>query len=161
MREIRVAARDLDKHVAQLIAQGDTPGHLERGWLLTFELLKGIRDAARGAGADTAVMLIPLKLQLQDDALEGFRAAAGASMRTPDPGRPQEAARTFARDAGIEIIDLLPAFRSWTTQRRSSDAKASLHLQEGHWNVSGHRLAAEVAAQAIVDRQLVKARRPQ
>ena len=64
--------------------------------------------------------------------------------------KPQRAMRTFGREANIEIIDLLPTLRRWTLEN-----KASLHLQDGHWNEKGHRLAADTVVKEIVERRLV------
>jgi hypothetical protein len=152
LREIRVVAADLDKHVAQLVEGGEVPMQLGRGWDLTFELLKSIRDAGKRVGAETVVMVIPLNLQLQQGAQDAPRTVAGTSSSERAIDKPQRAISEFGRNAGIDIIDLLPFFRYETLGRRTS-----LHLQEGHWNVTGHRVAAGVVASEIVNRRLLEA----
>jgi len=149
LREIRSVAAALSEHVMQLIGRNETE-ELKRGWKLTFELFKGIREVGKSMGAGTAIMLIPLRLQLQDDALDGFRTFVGMSTDDVAIERPQQAMRTFGREANIEIIDLLPTLRRWTVEN-----KASLHLQDGHWNEKGHRLAADTVVKEIVERRLV------
>src|SRR5437016_3856823 len=136
LREMRSVAAALDKHVMQLIGRSEETEELKRGWKLTFELFKGIREVGKSMGAETAIMLIPLRLQLQDDdiAIE----------------KPQQAMRTFGREANIDIIDLLPILRRWTLEN-----KASLHLPDGHWNEKGHRLAADTVVKQIVEKRLV------
>ena len=149
--EIRSLATALDKHVMQLIGRNEETEELKRGWKLTFELFKGIREVGKGMGAETAIMLIPLRLQLHDDALDGFRTSIGMSTDDVAIERPQQAMRTFGREANIEIIDLLPTLRRWTVEN-----KASLHLQEGHWNVNGHMLAAKIAVDELIRRRIVR-----
>jgi hypothetical protein len=153
---MRMLAADLDKHVATLIAPDAAPTSADRGWALTFELLKEIRDTGRRMGAATAVMLIPLRIQLQPSALERFRDAAGLSAGALALDRPQQAMRAFGGKEGIEIIDLLPAMRSWTAANAVRNAGASLHLHEGHWNVDGHRLASETAVRALLEKGLLQ-----
>ncbi len=149
LREMRSVAAALSEHVMQLIGRNETE-ELKRGWKLTFELFKGIREVGKSMGAGTAIMLIPLRLQLQDDALDGFRTFVGMSTDDVAIERPQQAMRTFGREANIEIIDLLPTLRRWTVEN-----KASLHLQDGHWNEKGHRLAADTVVKEIVEKRLV------
>lgn len=153
--EIRNLATALDKHVMQLIGKNEETEELKRGWKVTFELFKGIREVGKSMGAETAIMLIPLKLQLQDDSLDGFRTLTDMSMDDIAIEKPQQAMRTFGHEANIEIIDLLPTLRRWTVEHRTSENKASLHLQEGHWNVNGHILAAKIAAEELIRRRMV------
>ncbi len=140
----------------QLIGRNEETEELKRGWKLTFELFKGIREVGKTMGAETAIMLIPLKLQLQDDSLDDFRASFGMSMDDVAIEKPQQAMRTFGREANIKIIDLLPTLRRWTVEHRTSGNKASLHLQEGHWNVKGHILAAKIAADELIRQRIVR-----
>ena len=153
--EIREVASALDRHVLQVVQGGDEPAELQRGWQVTSELLKGIRDAGKGLGAETAVMLIPLRYQLEPDSLRKFREAAGVTSGNAVVDRPQQLMKKLGREAGLEIIDLLPVFQSQTASAGHSRSDGSLHLQEGHWNTMGHRLAANIAADEIVKRQLL------
>ncbi len=157
LREIRDVTSALNTHVLQITQGAAEPEELQRGWKLTFELLKGIRDAGRTLGAETAVMLIPLRYQLEPDSLRQFQQAAGVTKNSLVIDRPQQLIRDFGREAGLDIVDLLPAFQSLTKSGGDSPSHGSLHLQEGHWNATGHRLAADIAADEIVKRHLLKA----
>lgn len=148
--EIRNSATALDKHVMQLIGKNEETEELKRGWKVTFELFKRIREVGKSMGAETAIMLIPLKLQLQDDSLDEFRTFAGMSKDGVAIEKPQQAMRVFGRETNIEVIDLLPTLRKWTAAHRTAENKDSLHLQEGHWNVNGHALAAKIAVDELV-----------
>ena len=158
--EIRIAGRALNTHVFQLMRRNGETNELRRGWKVTFELFKAMREAGQGMNAETAIMLIPLRLQLEDDALEKFRVSAGMSMDEIAVEKPQQVMKAFGQAANIEVIDLLPAFRRWTVERRASGKGASLHLNEGHWNVSGHALAARVVVDELVRRRIVRDDKP-
>jgi hypothetical protein len=153
--EIREVASALDKHVLHVVQGGDEPADLQRGWQVTAELLKRIRDTGETLGAETAVMLIPLRYQLEPDSLRKFREAAGVITTSAVIDRPQQLMRTLGREAGLEIIDLLPAFQSQMSHEHTSKG-SSLHLQEGHWSAMGHRLATNIAAEEILERQRLK-----
>ena len=154
--EIQNAATALDGHVRELISRNGGSVDLQRGWKLTFELFKRIREVGKSMGADTAIILIPLKAQLQEDSLEEFLNSAGMSIDDVVIDKPQQEMKTFGHEANIEIIDLLPTLRKWTMEHRTSEAGASLHLHEGHWNVDGHILAAKSAVDELVRRNLVR-----
>ena len=168
--EIRRLAAALDDHEMQLIGRNEKPigrnekpigknenlEEFKKGWKLTFALLKEIRKVGKSMGVETAIMLIPLKVQLQDDSLEDFRAVVGMSTDDVAIDKPQQVMKAFGHEAHIEIIDLLPALRSWTMEHRTSESKASLHLREGHWNVKGHALAAKIAADELSRRRIVR-----
>ncbi len=51
-------------------------------------------------------------------------------------------------ELGIPYLDLLPAFRS-------AVAEGLYRHGDGHWNETGHRLAAELVLAALIDRGLV------
>jgi hypothetical protein len=147
--ETRILAKLLNDHVTRLIHRNPDASQLARAWHLTFALLRGIQDAGGASGADTVVMLIPLRIQLHQDALDAFRAAAAMAPSDVEIDKPQLEMGRFGRRSGIEILDLLPAFRDWTRRHASLGRSSSLHLEEGHWNSVGHRLAASVVAEAL------------
>ena len=156
----RNAATALDKHVMQLISGNEETAELKRGWSLTFELFKAIQAVGKSLGAQTAIMLIPLKLQLQDDSFDDFIRSAGILKNNVIIEKSQRKMQAFGQDVNIQIIDLLPSFREWTVRQRTRETKPSLHLNEGHWNEKGHRLAAHIAIQEIVERQLAEVNSP-
>jgi hypothetical protein len=153
---MQMLAADLNRHVAGLITPGAGATASDRGWELTFALFRGIRDAGKRIGARTAILLIPLRIQLHPAALEGFRNAAGLAAEDIDLDKPQQLMRKFGAEAGIDIIDPLPAMRGWTATSASGSAGASLHLQEGHWNNDGHRLASEIVARSLIEKGMLR-----
>jgi acetyltransferase AlgX (SGNH hydrolase-like protein) len=148
--QMRVVADQLDSHVRQLIDK-DEPETVRKGWRLTRELMLGIREQGARVGARTAVMLIPLFLQIDDDKLRGWLAANRLRAEDLALDRPQERMHGIGEAAGVVVIDLLPAFRS--TRR-----EGGLYLvRDGHWNSHGHQLAAAVVGNELVARKLLDA----
>jgi hypothetical protein len=147
---MRQAGQQLDVHVLQLL-QNDEPAAMKKGWELTQGLVLGIRDEGARVGARTMVMLIPLSLQVYGDVLERWLAANGVSADRLALERPQERMRAIGTASNVETFDLLPAFR-----KSVKDNGRSLHLAgDGHWNAEGHRLAAALVADGLIDRKVL------
>ena len=65
--------------------------------------------------------------------------------------KPQRLVTRVADQVGIPVIDLLPAFREWTT-----GGDATLYLErDGHWNDQGHRLGSDIVSRELVRRGLI------
>ena len=148
--EVKVAARQLDDHVSQLL-RGDEPTSIEKGWRLTAGLISEVQRQAARDGARTAVFLIPLSIQIYDDMLKQWLAERGLSASDIELDKPQAAMERVGKATGVDVIDPLGAFRAW--HRRQG---RGLHLVgEGHWNPDGHRLAAAVVAEELTRRELL------
>jgi hypothetical protein len=95
-----------------------------------------IRDIARGAGADCLVVLIPDETQV-DGALQAEVARAwDRPLASIDFARPTRMVAAALARAGVETLDLLPAFRAAATETRLYKPR------DTHWNLAGNRLAA-------------------
>jgi lysophospholipase L1-like esterase len=147
---MRQAASRLDSHVLQLLRKEESPS-ISRGWALTEGLMRGVRDEGERVGGRTAVMLIPLALQLYEETLRSWLATNDAVLDELALEQPQQRMRDIGATVGVEIVDLLPAFRDAVKA-----SGRSLHLvRDGHWNPDGHRLAAALVADAVTARGLV------
>lgn len=89
-------------------------------------------SASRAAGAEVALVLFPHFEQLTERAREGA-----------DPDPVQERLVRLARDEGIAVVDLLPAFR------RASRAGKPPMLDYFHPDARGHAIAAQVIAEEL------------
>ena len=147
--EVQGLAMALDSHVLQLVAKRDGPG-IEKGWRLTGGLIERIQHVGQSFDAETVVMLIPLKMQLHAEVLDAFLVRHGKTADQIILDLPQKKMTEYAVKSHLSIIDLLPDFLASTQV-----SHASLYLEEGHWNVYGHKLAAEIAAKALLERGLV------
>lgn len=148
--EIRQVRSALDSHIVQLFREPPPEG-IASGFRLTELLLAEIKSTAQGVGAPTALFLLPLKVQLSDSIYAAFVQSAGATEAEMPAARPQRVMVAIADSLQIPVIDLLPAFVEWTA---TSDTTLYM-VQDGHWNEAGHRLAAAIVAQGLIDAGLV------
>jgi len=142
---------DLSAHVVNLIRA--TPSEpIERGWKLTYELLRRIRAKGREIGADTAVFLIPLSIQLEEEKLFGLLARHKVPPIAVSVRRPQELMTAFGAAEQMSVIDLLPDFVAWKTRH-----EGLLFLKyDGHLTERGHELAAAAVARELLERRLIR-----
>lgn len=149
LRQSGTDARLLDAHVASLIRR-EPDARTTVGWEVTRQLLDRTHQVARDAGAQMAVFLIPLEIQVSAPAREKFLAAARIRAEDVELDQPQSVLAQWGARAGVAVIDLTPPFRA----REGS----ALYLEyDGHWNRDGHALAAGVVAKEIVDLHLIRA----
>jgi hypothetical protein len=149
-REVRVEARQLSTHVGGLFAHDDP--RIARGLELTRLLLERIRTIASEDGARVVLTLIPLGVQLSDRQFMEFAGAGAGARHAAQIDRPQRELKLIGARAGIDVIDLLPGFREWVVS-----GGASLYLtRDGHWDRSGHRVAARIVASELVRLGLVR-----
>jgi hypothetical protein len=150
LTSVRMAGQQLDVHVVRLL-QKDEPVSITRGWELTRRLVAGIRKEGDRVGAATAVVLIPLSLQVYPEMLRQWLTANGVSADRLALERPQERMREIGAASSVGTIDLLPTFR-----KAFKDNGQRLHLErDGHWNLEGHRLAAATVADELIRRELL------
>jgi hypothetical protein len=91
-------------------------------------------------------VLLPIAYQLSDSSFANFAQASEMSPQAMRIGKPQQLIAPEADSLRIRVIDLLPRFRQWT-----ADSTAPLYLElDGHWNEAGHRLAAQVVTEGLL-----------
>ena len=147
--EMRIEANQLEAHVVDLFRVAEDE-RMSRGLELTTLLLDRIHVIASSAGSRTAVVLVPLAVQLSDSE---FTRIVGSG-RGLEIDRPQRLIRGICERTGIAVIDLLPGFQEWT-----ASGGGSLYLErDGHWNEAGHRLAAAIAGSELVRLGLARPR---
>lgn len=140
------AAQQLNVHLAELVSKA-TASRMDKGWQLTFRLFKELKTASKKIGADVAVFLIPLWIQISDVQYERFLSEHQLSRGDIDFDRPQRMMKQFGMHEGIRVIDLLSEFKDWEDHH-----KEDLYLEaDAHWTNSGHRLASELVAYALID----------
>ena len=107
---------------------------------MTYELLKSIKDTGKLICAKTAIFLIPLTVQLNDEKLVKFY-----TLNLPRDAislyRPQQLMKEFGKAENIAVIDLLPYFREWQVRH----GKALFLKYDGHWTEDGHEVAASIS----------------
>lgn len=150
MGEMQEVAQALSAHVVELLTV-PSPPNIATGWQLTDRLLGAMRDTAKAAGSQMAVVLLPLRYQLADTAFASFVKQAKMAPERMGMYQPQTMIKQMTDSLHIPVVDLLPAF-----QQRTATDKAPLYLEwDGHWNDAGHRLAADVIVRDLVSDNLV------
>jgi lysophospholipase L1-like esterase len=150
-KEIQNTGFQLNRHVANLLSNTKTDT-IERGWRLTFQEMAAIQTEGKEIGAEAVVVLIPSSLQLSREKLGRLMATNNMSQHDITGSEPQDMMLKFGKTQGLETIDLLPAFKEWGEKRNEQ-----LYLEsDGHWNSTGHRLAADNVASEFLHRRLVK-----
>ena len=113
-------------------------------WKVTEELIKAMRSEVSSRGARFAVVTLSNPPQdLPDEAArEAFLKRVGGQ----DIFYPDFRIRDFCRSEGIEVITLAPGMQAFAEQNHLMLHGFGKDLGNGHWNVAGHRHAAEFAA---------------
>jgi lysophospholipase L1-like esterase len=108
-------------------AHEDESGILEKEKVLTRHLVASLHAACQDVGCELIVTVIPPRLgdTWDEETLDLVE---------------------YVTQQGIRFIDLVPAF--WNQERRGIQ---DYHPRDGHWNASGHRLAAEVMYEFFVE----------
>jgi hypothetical protein len=120
----------------------------ENGWWITKQLLAEAHRLSKRAGAQIAVLPIPLTYQVDGRAYETLLATRKFSAQQIDPNKPQMVLFGILEEHDIPRVDLLPEFLRYanTTQGQS------LYIAgDGHWNGNGHRVAASAASRQVAD----------
>ena len=113
---------------------------IRKGWEWTRQDLLEARDAARNAGAEFVVVIIPFREQVYWDLLKDKLPEWDKA----NPDGPGDLVRTFCKDNGIRVLDLAPAFRE-----RARPGRQLYFYGDGHWNPEGNQFAAETIAEFL------------
>lgn len=148
---VRRGGIQLDHHVSNLIRRDSSP-ELEDQWALTLALLDKAKGLAAGRGAWLAVGLIPLAIQVDDAQFTAFLEAHHLEADDVDRDAPQRRVREWGVKRGVEVIDLLPAFRAHAHR----NSETHYLPNDGHWSRAGHALAAEEVAMELRRRGIVQ-----
>ncbi|MEW6269111.1 MAG: SGNH/GDSL hydrolase family protein [Thermodesulfobacteriota bacterium] len=111
--------------------------------LLTSRLMLEVARHARAIGAQPVVLIIPELWQVEvynDPALRRRLADAGADFR-----RPQRVLRAAMEDAGIELIDALPALAR-ASRHLARRGEHTYYSEWRHLNANGHAVLARLLA---------------
>jgi lysophospholipase L1-like esterase len=105
-----------------------------------------MQAASRAHGARFAAILGVSKTQLEPAIYARTLIELGCDPRAHDVDLPPSRLAAAAAARGVEVFDLLPAFRS-------AVAREAVHFRyDGHWNAAGHRIAARALYDALVAR---------
>jgi lysophospholipase L1-like esterase len=116
---------------------------LEYAWTRTAQILEALVRDVEAHGARPLVVYVPTVMEVDERAWDLTRATYGLQESQWDRGRVLARLREIARSLGLPLLDLTPNLRA----ANSGWLGGPYYPRDGHWNASGHRVAArDVAA---------------
>jgi lysophospholipase L1-like esterase len=124
------------------------PAYVRDGFDLTRDMLGELRDAAKELGAETWVVLVPVREQIWDREWNAI-LASDARPETLVRDALQRALGDRARELGLVVVDLYDAFRT------HNGAGETLYWRiDAHYDAAGHALTADEVVAALRARGL-------
>ena len=123
---------------------------LNYSWNLTKALLKEIDITAKENNAKTLIVLIPSKLQIHDEFWEKIKRQYTLNDQNYKLSKPNDILVQFGSDNDISVLDMLPTFRE-----HAKNGERLYFYKDGHWNEKGHKLAAELIYDKLIEEQLI------
>jgi len=118
---------------------------MQTAWSVTEGLLLAMRDEVKARGAEFRIVTLAARPQVIPDPakrLEFMRKLGVADLSYAD-----NRIREFGAREGIPVTNLAPALSEYAEANHAYlNGFHSANLGAGHWNETGHRLAAEVIA---------------
>lgn len=116
-------------------------------WRVTEALIQQMRDEVRQRGAKFALVTLSNPIQVYPDPVvrQNFMKHIGVSAVF----YPNLRLKDFARRQQIDFLDLAEPMQAYADQNRVFLHGFGSNIGNGHWNATGHRLAAELIAQKL------------
>lgn len=125
----------------------------ERGWTLGKRIIEEMNQICRDARAKLILFLIPMKEQVTEEGrLSVLEVAAvmGVERNQLDFEKPNRLLVALGGEKNIDVIDPLPAF--W---ERAQQGRSLYYRLDKHLTAEGHRKAAELIYEHLVNHHLV------
>jgi hypothetical protein len=153
---IRARAENLETSVAleaglsRGIFGPPTTPEMREAWEVTERLILELQRATREDGTSLAIMTTTMASQVDPQ----LRAQTARDHPDWDLDYADRRIRQFAESKGIPCLVLAPAFLDY--QKKTGRRLHGFgNVSRGHWNAEGHRLAADLLRQFLIERRLV------
>lgn len=124
------------------------------GWKLTQRLLLELRNAAAARKTEIVILLVPASLQVDRGRHDTLAILGGGypAVRAyfTDPTRPQRLFAELCASARLDCVDPLPNLLATEPRERT------YYAIDGHWTPVAHRIAAEMVAARLREREVLK-----
>lgn len=149
-------ARDRMMHLQGGMASGipldyrvylkEYPESWEVAWRVTRDLLRELNREVTASGSQLFVMMVPTRFQVRsDDWKQVLALYSDMQGKEWELDKPNRLLRDILEEEGISYVDLLQPF-----QKHASNSDVSTYLaSDGHWNVTGHQLAAKILTEEL------------
>jgi hypothetical protein len=125
-------------------------------WRVTEGLLCAMRDEARAQGASLRIVSLANRPQVIQDPAK--RQAVMLSLGVSDLSYADERIKALGKREGIPVTILAPRLASYAEKHHVFlNGFNATNMGEGHWNETGHRLAAEAIAADLCECESVNA----
>jgi hypothetical protein len=117
------------------ILRADYDADTKSAWAFTSKILETMNAECRARKVPLVLMVVPMETAFDERATATTRTW-NITRQTAE--KPHAILAELCSTHGIPLLDLLPGFRASPVR--------PLHVEEGHWNVAGNKLAAELAS---------------
>jgi hypothetical protein len=123
---------------------------MQTAWRVTEDLLRAIRDEVKAHNADLRIVVFATRPQVHPDPAK--RAELMHKLGVNNLSYADDRIRDFAAREDISVITLAPALSQYAEAHREFlNGFNSKNVGSGHWNETGHRVAAEAIATALCE----------
>lgn len=123
------------------------PQAVNDAWEFTRHLLRHLNAEVRAHGGRLAVAYVPAKLEVSERAWALGQARFGVDETSWDRRRLARLLKQAGADLGFSVLDLTAALRA----ADGGSLGSGYHDPGGHWNATGHRVAADQVAGFLRD----------
>jgi hypothetical protein len=127
-----------------------TDSQMQMAWRVTEGLLLAIRDEVKAHGADFRIVVLATRQQVHPDPAK--RAELMRKLGVRDLAYADDRFRDFGAREGIPVLTLTPALSRYAEAHHEFlNGFNSTNFGAGHWNETGHRVAAEAIAAGLCE----------
>ncbi len=129
-----------------------SPAEVEHAWWMTEALIGRLARAAAAAGSELVLFYAPARHIIYGDICDELARAHDLPRAACDDRQTANRLIGIGERLGVPVIDPVPTFE---VEARALEARGR-HLYyplDGHWNVDGHRLVAELLAAWILEQR--------
>ena len=123
---------------------------LHYGWNLTKAILKEIDVVAKENNSKTLIVLIPNKEQVYKENWDRIKRYYSLNDQNYNLSKPNDVLVEFGKESDIPVLDLLPEFRE-----HAKNGEQLYFEIDGHWNANGHKLAAELIYDKLIEEESI------
>lgn len=132
-------------------SRGRNP-EIEAAWSNTEQILGSVGNTIRSRGSRAVLAHIPARFEVSDRAFELTILRYGLERSAWDPSRVRTRLEEIASRTGFSFLDFTPALRAAV----SLSAGEPYFPYDGHWNASGHDVAAGALFAFLREQSLVE-----
>jgi hypothetical protein len=120
----------------------------EEGWEITEQLVDMLEDEVSAAGGRFAVVIVPTRAQVNDQAWRGIAGGDGGRRAGLDRMFPNSQLKEIADRVGVPLLDLVPPLRD----ADKAGGPPLYYESDQHWTAAGHAVAAQAIASFLWSR---------